>query len=359
MTMQISRRYDVICAGGGVSGVFAAVRAARGGARVLLVERAGLLGGAAALGLPLRGASTPDTALQQAFWASLDELNGCTVRQDAALRSVNGETVRLALHRLCRESGAELLLSAEADALRMEGGAAAGVSVLGKSGRMEFDAPVVIDATGVGDLLRGAGLLERDPPLAASAVMTLTGLAPSALCGNEAESTDFANGARGASRVGPLVPGGAVCTVTVGEEPGRLLVELPLERTVIPADPRSWTRAIRGAHLQMLALLRALNGQNGGETVRLSSAAPQLRLHGAPKARHGADAQYSAVCAAALQRERCGVPPGDILVPGAGGLMACGALAAGDGTGQRAFATGEAAGICAAAILQTLQVRGT
>ena len=47
-------RYDVVCAGGGASGVFAAVAAARTGARVLLLERTGFLGGAAALGMPLR-----------------------------------------------------------------------------------------------------------------------------------------------------------------------------------------------------------------------------------------------------------------------------------------------------------------
>ena len=58
-------RYDVVCAGGGASGVFAAVAAARTGARVLLLERTGFLGGAAALGMPLRGVAPQDVYKRQ------------------------------------------------------------------------------------------------------------------------------------------------------------------------------------------------------------------------------------------------------------------------------------------------------
>ena len=41
-------KYDLVVAGGGLSGVAAAVSAAREGMRVLLVEKAGCLGGAIA-----------------------------------------------------------------------------------------------------------------------------------------------------------------------------------------------------------------------------------------------------------------------------------------------------------------------
>ncbi len=48
--MRESRsKYDVVVAGGGSAGVAAAVAAARIGARTLLVEAAGFLGGAATL----------------------------------------------------------------------------------------------------------------------------------------------------------------------------------------------------------------------------------------------------------------------------------------------------------------------
>ena len=48
-------KVDVLVAGGGLSGVIAAVAAARHGASVMLVERFSCLGGVAALGLPIQG----------------------------------------------------------------------------------------------------------------------------------------------------------------------------------------------------------------------------------------------------------------------------------------------------------------
>ena len=47
----VTDSYDTVVAGGGVAGISAALAAARGGARVLLIEREYLLGGLATLGL--------------------------------------------------------------------------------------------------------------------------------------------------------------------------------------------------------------------------------------------------------------------------------------------------------------------
>ncbi|MBQ3127019.1 MAG: FAD-dependent oxidoreductase, partial [Clostridia bacterium] len=62
-TLPILGEYDVLVAGGGPAGIGAAVRAARDGARVLMIERNGVLGGNLTLGhiCPLLGSVAPGT----------------------------------------------------------------------------------------------------------------------------------------------------------------------------------------------------------------------------------------------------------------------------------------------------------
>ena len=49
------KNYDVIVIGGGTAGMIAATASARSGARTLLVERDGYLGGTATWGIPFLG----------------------------------------------------------------------------------------------------------------------------------------------------------------------------------------------------------------------------------------------------------------------------------------------------------------
>ena len=48
---KLSYEYDVAVVGGGPAGLSAAINAARGGKRVILLERSSFLGGAMAIGL--------------------------------------------------------------------------------------------------------------------------------------------------------------------------------------------------------------------------------------------------------------------------------------------------------------------
>ena len=61
--MQVKRTYlcDVLVIGGGVAGISAAICAARNGAKVILAERDGCLGGTASVGLvgPFMSAMDP------------------------------------------------------------------------------------------------------------------------------------------------------------------------------------------------------------------------------------------------------------------------------------------------------------
>ena len=61
--MEIKKHYDVIVAGSGPSGIAAAVMAARGGARTLLVEWQGSVGGISTTGLMSHFTGTCDSRL--------------------------------------------------------------------------------------------------------------------------------------------------------------------------------------------------------------------------------------------------------------------------------------------------------
>ena len=67
MTRAFLQDYDVLVAGGGPSGIAAAVAAARQGAKTALVERYGILGGMLTSGHvnPILGATAPGTLLEE------------------------------------------------------------------------------------------------------------------------------------------------------------------------------------------------------------------------------------------------------------------------------------------------------
>ncbi|MHB9028111.1 MAG: FAD-dependent oxidoreductase [Candidatus Latescibacterota bacterium] len=179
------KHWDVIVLGGGPGGVPAAVAAARNGARALLVERYGFLGGMAttALVLPYMKYFTGGKFIVRGLFEEfLDRME-----QDGAIRnlfSIGGkptrtcyddEAMKYLLDRFVLESGAELLLHATAIGVLKKGNDIRAVRVFHKGGVEDLSAEVYIDSTGDGDIAAWAGAkfeVGRDAPDHACQPMT-------------------------------------------------------------------------------------------------------------------------------------------------------------------------------------------
>ena len=159
---------DVLVAGGGVAGCAAAVGSARAGARTMLLERNGCLGGVATatymsnignlmvtadssrivLGF---AADLIDRMIEQGgasrHWAHAD-VPGCVV---------DTERMKLVLIQMLEEAGVETLSHTVATMPIVEDGSARGVFIESKSGRQAVLAKTIVDATGEADLAFRAG----------------------------------------------------------------------------------------------------------------------------------------------------------------------------------------------------------
>ena len=162
------RATDVLVVGGGTSGVGAAVAAARMGARALLVERYGFLGGVANVGLCLHTfhSSRGERVVGGLPWEMVKRmkaLGGSTgpVRiENAHMRTttpIDVEVMKYVLQEMVLESGAGILYHTTPLEVLMDGDTIAGVIMLNKSGRTLVRAGVVIDCTGDGDIAAWAG----------------------------------------------------------------------------------------------------------------------------------------------------------------------------------------------------------
>ena len=198
--IKVFRDADVVVVGGGPGGVGAAIAAGRAGARTVLIERYGHLGGMASGGLinilpnlsdisgkqrvfglnqeiisrmEARGAAfyprkedwgTTDSeivdyyarASMQWFYIRKDPNLG---RKERVLYTavVDPEVLKDELNDMVSEAGVELLLHSWGTRPIMDGNTVKGVFFESKSGRQAILANVVIDSTGDGDIFVGAG----------------------------------------------------------------------------------------------------------------------------------------------------------------------------------------------------------
>ncbi len=156
------RHYDLIVAGGGLTGVAAAVSAAREGLKVLLIEKGGCLGGAMshALVYPFmkHAMRTPDGTLRVLSAGIFSEM--CRRHRELG-GTDNGawqnEIFKIMLDGMVCEAGVEVLFHNRILGATVDGRRLTAVQTVGKSGMAEYTADFFIDATGDGDLMVFAG----------------------------------------------------------------------------------------------------------------------------------------------------------------------------------------------------------
>jgi hypothetical protein len=160
-------KYDVVVCGGGTAGAIAAISSARLGARTLLVERDGFLGGTAAYGIPFLGffsgdgnkvvGGIPQELVDRmvALQGSVGHVRGGTWRTGSgeyeyefSLTPYDPECLKFAAQEMVLEAGAELMFQSVLIGTKLDGKRVSSIELVTPEGRHEVQADVFVDATG-------------------------------------------------------------------------------------------------------------------------------------------------------------------------------------------------------------------
>jgi hypothetical protein len=159
--------FDVAVCGGGIAGVCAAVSSARSGAKTILIERSGSLGGTLTEGfMPLILDADNKGGLVKELFAFLSS-HGMTLARRGARTDENGKRIdgrmvdtegcKYFFDKTCAEAGVTLLLYSQVTAVKREEGSITSALVVTECGNYSVNAKMFIDATGNGSLAALAG----------------------------------------------------------------------------------------------------------------------------------------------------------------------------------------------------------
>lgn len=162
--IPVSDNYDVIVVGGGPSGCAAAISSAREGAKTLLIEASGMLGGMATNGLVCSWTPYSDGERiiyggisKKVFTKTKEEMPH--IRENATdWVAIDYEALKLIYDEMVTQSGAEILFHTVMSSVEMKDSRNVdAIIVSNKSGLSAYKAKVYIDCTGDADLCAWAG----------------------------------------------------------------------------------------------------------------------------------------------------------------------------------------------------------
>jgi hypothetical protein len=178
------RKFDVVVAGGGTGGIFAAMAAARQGAKTILIENKGYCGGIAVEGgTAIHSFYNLYTAFENCtkrkvvqgipseFMDRLTEMGGATGYPemetgrdyDAVCTAVDTEMYKLLAFRMLKEAGVHIAVNTLLVGAIVKDARLNGVITESRSGREALMASSFIDSTGYGDLSAHAGAEYKVP----------------------------------------------------------------------------------------------------------------------------------------------------------------------------------------------------
>lgn len=156
--MKLKNRYDIIVAGAGIAGISAAVKAARMGASVLLVEHYGFVGGMSTAGMvsPFMKHSINGEPLVKGVFEDIE----------IEMRKIGGmidngfyaNSFRAAAAKLLNDAGCDVLLHSEIISVEKTGDIINSIKTVAAGKIINIDAKVFIDTTGDAQLVYLAGL---------------------------------------------------------------------------------------------------------------------------------------------------------------------------------------------------------
>ena len=154
--LDVVNQADVVVCGGGPAGIAASIAAARKGAKTVLLEAAGNLGGIWTSGLlpHVMGYCEQDgliTEIKESFQKAVD------VNPEVPKTLPSPEAIKLIVERMCLDAGVEIFLYSKVCNVQKEGDSITHVIVESPDGRRAFGGKMFIDCTGNGDLGAQAG----------------------------------------------------------------------------------------------------------------------------------------------------------------------------------------------------------